>query len=90
MKTGICKKRCHTTYFEFKIGEKCNYDVDEVPRYNNKIDTCAKIYNYLMASVGPEWDYENYYLLDIDTFYEYFYTEKEIRKLKLKKLKNAK
>ena len=62
MKTGVCKKRCRTTYFEFQIGEKCNYDVAEVPRYKDKIDICVKIYNYLMASVGSEWDYENYYL----------------------------
>ena len=88
MKTGVCKKRCRTTYFEFQIGEKCNYDVAEVPRYKDKIDICVKIYNYLMASVGSEWDYENYYLLNIETFYEYFYTEKEVRLMKLNILKN--
>ena len=90
MRTGVYKKHCRTTYFEFQIGDKCNYDVAEVQRYKNKIDTCAKIYNNLMSSVGPEWYYENYYLLNIETFYEYFYTEKEIRELKLEKLKNAK
>ena len=41
-----------------------------------------------MTSVGSEWDYENYYLLNIETFYEYFYTEKEVRLMKLNILKN--
>jgi len=72
----ICKRDFCTVGIEFLNG--CDYDILEIGQHGN----------YQMIKIGYNMNYSSpcyfFYTNDVEN---YFYTEKEIRKLKLEKLK---
>ena len=78
IRTCICKKRWRTAYFTIEIGEKCKYKIDYIKNNNITFELCCDIYIN-----------DNIYQFGIEAFHVFFYTEKELRKIKLERLKQC-